>query len=417
MRFPRRKAETRSRGIAGKVVAGVFFFAVLCVAPVFENTIIGYVPVLSFLIVLALACAYPRVLARSLEFDLIVNKAECLRDTDVNLLARFNNPMPLVCPRIDVVFYVADIFGQDDTVSTFSFSLGPRSTRDFPFGVRFAHIGTVRAGVKSVTLHDPFGVFRKTIQVEEGRAIDVLTRTVQLDSGIFKTLQLQETMEAATPFNKDGVEYTGVRDYVFGDPIKSIHWKLSAHSDGQLYTRLFDSVGEPVVHVFCNTCFGDRDNQTVMALYDAEVEAALSVFDYGIETGLRMTLSFPDEAGVRVNYSNSDRVSHHDFVQRFPLPGKAPNSNAFTRIVMDASANMRDNGNFVICTALLDEPLVDALSMIGQGRKRALLLFFLPSGITQKERSELMRPVRRLEQSNVVCCALSTAEELKGVSL
>lgn len=400
--------------VVPRVVGCLLALAVLCVIPVFVNTAIGYVPVLTFVFVLALSALYPRILARRLEFALLVDRETCLRNTDVRLLVRFSNPVRLICPRVDAEVCVTDIFGEEDTSSSFSFSLGAKRMRDFELGVRFAHVGTVTAGVRRLVVHDPLGLFFCTVAVGDRREIEVLPHVFPVDASLARTLRLQEALESATPFSRDGMDYTGVREYAYGDPLKSIHWKLLSHSD-ELYTRLFDSVGEPMIDILCGTEFGDHDNQTLMSLYDVELEAALSVYEFCLANQLRTRLSFCDGQDSQATFDSASRPSHRAIVRAFPSLTAGPPEGLAELVLQRASGTAGEN-NLVVCTATLSEALVDALVQASRGCGGVILFYVMPPGIDSVERRELVRPLRRLEQSSVSCFALDSAEQLGEIA-
>lgn len=406
-------ARTKPR-VAGHIIACLVFFAVLCVVPVYVNSAIGYVPVLAYCAVIAIAFAYPRIVARRLEFGLLLDRHVLVRDTQAKLLLRFSNPSLLLCPRIDAELRVTDIFGEDDTTSHFSFSLGSRGSRDFELGVRFAHIGIVKAGVKTVVVYDPFGLFFRTIHVSDVQEIEVMPRIYPVDASLTRSLLLQETMDSRTPFNRDGMDFSDVREYVYGDPLKSIHWKLSSHTN-TLYTRLFETVGNPEIDVLCGIDFGKHDNQTLMSLYDSEVEAALSVFGFGITNGLRMRMTFADGQGGAELFDSLNHPDQRSIVHAFPLPLAERERDGLPDILLQRSAGVR-GGNYIVCTAALSDALVDAITAIDKGHCRVVLMFFMPSALDSTERRELLRPLRRLEQDNVTCFAFDSAAQIEGVT-
>lgn len=404
------------RGRVGKALACIAFFGVLCVLPVFVNSALGYVPVLAYVLLLALSFAYPRLLARKLKFDLLVERSSCVRDTDVKLVVRFANPLPIACPRVDADFHVTDIFGADDVSTRFSFSLGPGKSRDFDFSVRFAHIGTVGVGLSLIVAYDPFGLFGCALPASDDVEVEVLPHIFEVDSSLSRTLRLRESTLAVTPFNRDGMDYMGVREYVYGDPLKAVHWKLYSHA-GVLYTRLYEDVGEPVIDVLCATSFAKCDSQALMSLYDAQLEVVLSLLQFGEARHLHMKASFREEGGGILTMEAPEALAASTgLVKRFPLPSAEGGPDELPQLVRDRALDSRAGGNLVVCTTQMSTALVHALAAAAARQVRILLFFVVRQGLGNAERRELVRPLRRFEGTSVSCYMLAEASELEAIS-
>lgn len=397
-----------------KALLVVALFLLLLVAPVFVNNAIGYMPVMAYAIVLALCFAYPRIVAANLEYDLLSSCKTCVRGSDAKILIRFCNQSSLLAPKVEARMSITDIFGDEDTSSDFIFSLGAKSQRDFNLGASFAHVGTVSVQVKDVAVYDPFGLFYRTLGDTARFEVEILPRTHDIDASLARRLKLQETMEAPTPFNRDGMEYAGVREYEYGDPIKSIHWKLSSHAD-ELYTRIFDAVGEPSLSVMCGVVFPQGAPQTLMSLYDAELETALSVCSFAAGNALRCSLQFGtggnhDEIDV---FDASRGYDVRDIIREFPRPGSVA-VDALPDFIAHATMDRR-GGNLVVCTSLLSDGLLEALVTASAGEGRIVLFCMVPEGLDSTERADYLAPLRRLEQSKVDYFAIEQSQELEAI--
>lgn len=408
----KRALQSKPR-MAKKTLLALLLLLLLSIAPIYVNNAIGYVPVLAYLLLLVICALYPKVTANALEFDLLSSSRSCVRGSNAKIFIRFCNRSPLICPKIDATMSVTDIFGEEDSSSRFSFSLDAKSQRDFNFGASFAHIGTIAVQVKDVVVYDPFGFFYRKLDDSVEFQIEVLPCLHSIDPSLTRQLRLQETAEAPTPFNRDGMEYAGVREYEYGDPIKSIHWKLSSHAD-ELYTRLFDAVGEPSLSVLCGTTFEQSDAQTMMSLYDAELETALSICAFCQENGLRATLAFNAQHDSTVVMSASQYSDSRNVVEEFPTPGAVP-TDTLPELIRQ-SINNKASGNMVVCTSVLSDELLETLASVSANGQHAILFYILPEGLDSSERDTLQAPLRRLENTSVAFYALQSAEELEKIA-
>lgn len=122
----------------------------------------------------------------------------------------------------------------------------PKAHRELPFEVTCAHCGRIEVTVSSMTSSDVFGLFTRIFPCKSEILFTVLPQL--FDIGI---LLNQNDMAApdsdsysSTRPGSDPGETFAIREYVPGDAVKQIHWKLSEKTD-RLMVREF---GLPVVN-------------------------------------------------------------------------------------------------------------------------------------------------------------------------
>ena len=124
--------------------------------------------------------------------------------------------------------------------------LPPRRCRETEFTLRCRHCGRIRLEITGVTVCDLFGLVKRRRACQAGAAFTVLPDLfepeVVLESSAV-SLPDSDTYSADRPGSDPG-ETFAVREYVPGDPLRTIHWKLSEKTD-RLMVREF---GQPVVN-------------------------------------------------------------------------------------------------------------------------------------------------------------------------
>ena len=97
--------------------------------------------------------------------------------------------------------------------------------------VRFRFRGTYRIGVSCFYAYDLFRMFRIRIPVECYEDVYVLPRKLMenVPPQMKSSDSTKQTRRNRNSYEK--LEVSDIRDYVPGDPIKSIHWKLSSKSE------------------------------------------------------------------------------------------------------------------------------------------------------------------------------------------
>lgn len=399
-----------------KALACLAVILALCIPPVFVNSAIGYLPLLIVFFLMLLSYVYVRLLAKAVVFGGISKRKSCQRNTDIKFLIRFRNGWPLVCTRVDATFRVSTPFGTDDVLNHFSFSLGPTRSHDFEFGVRFAHVGAIEVGVSQVVLHDPLGLFVRSLPVQEPDSVEVLPRVYPVDEDLVHALELSESTESAAPINRDGLDYMGVREYQLGDPIKTIHWKLSSRMD-ELYTRLYETSGNPGIDILCGLHSDFDEQEMLMFTYDAIMELALSLHNFGLIHSIRVDLLFYDAAGEICRLGGKDAIDHRELLRRMPMPSPQCDEDEIAQLITEGTLNAAARSNLIICTPAINARLSAAI-IEAQGRgKRVVVFLVVPEHVEEETRRRLEAPLRHLADEGVPCASFTGSDEMGEVRL
>lgn len=102
------------------------------------------------------------------------------------------------------------------------------------------HCGAYTYELKRAAVYDPLGFFRRKVKINSTK--EILVKPVPVIPDImpdmfgFKAKNLRKT-------NKPNTEIYDIREYQKGDPIKSIHWKMSAKKDKYLIKESLEEYG------------------------------------------------------------------------------------------------------------------------------------------------------------------------------
>ena len=212
----RRSAQRRRR--VATIVVCILLGVLLAVPALFVNDAIGYAPIIAYLVVLLLSFAYVRILRRSLSFEELGVGTECTRGETVNLKLLLKNASILPAIRVQALFYMSDIFGGEGATDIHNITLGPRRERTFEFGIRFDHIGSYEVGIREVRVYDVFGIFSAVYDNDHLTEVNVQPRVFDIDDLPITKDAAVEAKKSFTSVINDGMDYSGVREYRWGDP-------------------------------------------------------------------------------------------------------------------------------------------------------------------------------------------------------
>lgn len=408
----RRLSERVVRNIK-LAVACVIVLGLACLPAVFLSNAFGYVPVIVLAVLLVLSRLYVIVLKRALIFEEKSDFSNCIRGSDNTFIVRLKNRSPLVYPRMEVYFFVSDIFGGESSTDTAVISLAPFEERTFRFNIHFDHIGIYEAGLKKVTLCDPFGIFRSVLGNDNRYRVQVGPKKFDVAKLHVSNSTFTESKYQLIPTAMEGSDYTGVREYVIGDPIKSIHWKLSARTENYM-TRMYESYGNTGVSIIMDFLSPAYDTESMMCVFDGIVETALSVEHYGRSRGIETELLYLDKSGRKKKYSSRGKTDVFELISDLPKVSSEGGSYTALNILMEEGRAPYSYGNLAFCTGNVSAPLVRALMQIRMRKKNPILFCIVPDGLAESERTAYLRPLRSLDYAKVPYYVLGTAGELKG---
>lgn len=156
-------------------------------------------------------------------------------------------------------------------------SLGPRRTKEVLLEVVPGHAGRYDLTVSSAVIRDPLGLWSRTVSFDGHMGITVMP-------SLFDMNMLQAGISAMPESNAESVRTRGavsgdmveIKEYVPGDPVRNIHWKLSEKTGKALVKVLGNPVSDQYLIIL--------DNPADIAHDPAALDAVASVYASLIHT-------------------------------------------------------------------------------------------------------------------------------------
>ena len=401
------------KDVLARVVLVLIALLLTLIPPFFVNDIIGYLPVLLLVLTIAFSYVCLRILVRSLEYSEDSLESSCERGSVIDFVVNFRNTGLLPFLRLDVSLYISDLFGGLDVVMPASLPLMPHESRDFSFGAKFDHIGTYSAGVHKIVISDYLGLFSHTILNSNRHQVEVIPRIFDVSRVDLSNVSVQESNRSFRPIVTDDMDYAGAREYQWGDPIKTIHWKMSARSvNDDYYTRLFEVFGNPGLGIVIDTSSPSYSSEDLMYVFDGLIESALSVNEYAREMGVESDIVYNDAGGERRVQRTLNIRDTAPLLRTIPRIHMGEGQDALDLLSKEISAT-HGHGNIAFCTAHASESVVTALLEAKRYKRNPLLFLVIPHRLDEEELRELMRPLKRLDAAGVVNYVVESAQDLE----
>lgn len=396
-----------------RCILAVVILAAAAVCAVFLNTLFGYLPVIAFAAAICISRLYLGGLKKALEFSEESNFRDCVRGERVDFKVHVVNRSRLFFPRIEAFFYSTDLYGEINALTQDSITLAAKEDRTFSFDIRFDHVGVFSAGLNKVVIYDLFGIFSCTYENEKRYEVTVLPKIYDISR-----LPISEDVQSRNDHSRfsvvmDGSDYTGVREYVPGDPMKVIHWKLSARIEGYL-TKQFEtntSVGLCTILDFYSPAY---EQDALMSIFDTVLESGVTAHNYARKHGYDSYICFFDRQGIKNKLIEHRRNQMSENIPRMPRVYTEADRGRGIDLLREEGRSYYSMGNIAVCTADISQEMIEALIMLRAQRKNPILFAIIPPETDELEKERIARSLRALDGAGVYYELISDAKEISG---
>ena len=413
-----RKSSSGSRYTVNRIplVTGIGVLLV-CISPAFfMNTLFGYFPLLFLLSFALFSFLHGRILAGKVITGGKEQHFECMRGDEIEIEQSFQNLSFLPVPSCEAHFVTTDLDGNPRSENVTLFSLGAREKRGFHFRVRFDHVGEYGFYLKELRIEGMLGIVSFIIPGNGQKMVEVMPKIHNISAVDLSGTVRNESMEARHRSSAESIDYSGVREYDPGDPIKLIHWKLSSHT-GEYVTRTMESYGNHALTIVPGFS-AQMDTETRMALFDTIVECSASLACLAQEEGMDTSFLLEEESGeagwlrpasgeIPQELLKTDRWSKQDSGQ-----SGIPNRSLYSRLEKEA-ARRYSSDHTAVCTSQIDAEIASCMRQMRHSGRTVMLFLAIP------ETAELSREeqtlIRTLSGDGISCWLLRSADEIDRV--
>ncbi len=159
------------------------------------------------------------------------------------------------------------------------FALAPGQRVSFRYTVRARYRGVYHIGPLELDVSDPWGVESIRGRIDSYDEVVVYPKVLPLEQlGLPSSLPFGE-VRTKHRFFEDPSRTTGIREYQPGDPLKRMHWKVSART-GTLHIREFQPTIALETYIFLNLHDGEYEVQFLDRTTEFAIEVAASLAYY-----------------------------------------------------------------------------------------------------------------------------------------
>lgn len=262
-----------------------------------------------------------------------------------------------------------------------------------------------------IVIEDPFGLARAEHRLEEGGALAVYPRLVDLDQ-LFSESGSSSRGGAAGRLlvrRPAGVELHSVREYQEGESLRAVHWPSTARRGRLMVKDLEDAPRDDLVVVL-----DARAGAVVGTSFDTQVRAAGSILQLYARRGRRSTLvvtSAPLRT-QRIRSNEGDWRLALELLAAAEPTGRV----SLTAALADDGHLAAQASDLAVVTARLDRTLAEALVRLSPGRRLTVVYVdaatFAPEAAQTRGREPALL---RLQAAGVAVAVVRDGDDLAAV--
>lgn len=399
-------------GSLAKAIVLVGIAVLMALPPIFVNHPIGYIPLIAYVLMLVMCFIYLRLIVRGFSVEHSFVESSCTRGNSIELPIVLKNESRLPILRARPRVYVKSPYGEVEREVLAIAMVDAKSDDRMNVNVQLGHMGVYTAGLQGVMLHDPLMVFQAYKHIEEEAQLTSLPRDVQVGVVEFSDMAVHESHAPIRTVISDNVDYAGTREYEYGDPMKSVHWKLSART-GDLYTRIFEASVNTKLSVVMDFHAPEYEADDQLSCSDAIVEMALAVMRQAVRRRIEAKLCYVDKNGATVTRALPQTGELESFVNSLPLLSPQVNGKDARDLAEQEVQRFGGSDSIVYCTSALSRELVASVTQMRAGHHSVTVILAVPAGSMRAFHQNDQGILTELSNAGVPCIVLSDAAELE----
>lgn len=234
-------------------------------------------------------------------------------------------------------------------------ALKPFSVQEFKFRVPVMYRGRYKVGISHIEIRDFLNLVSVKYFPDETKQIRVFPRILPVTEPDLPCIRMSENEYMSRNRDAGNTEISDIRDYIYGDSFKKIHWKLSSKFNKWLVKETTSS-SEREIRIILNLSKIDGEAEEVLKTEDRTVEFLISEAKALLNAGFSVKLCFYRSGRACLEYSGEN-----GFMQLYELLSFIPfdQQACFEDVVNMFTESMPERQNIMIFSPVIDEKQID----------------------------------------------------------
>ncbi len=352
----------KSRLIYLGIILVSFIFSQALYEPVSFMTfvIVLVLPIMSVLLALAV---YPLVNAKILVANNFVTR---LDEFVIRIILK--GICPFISPLVKVTCFVPDKDGLEIKKTIFAVSPSFTSKYYFDHKTTLVNRGKYTVKIVNVEYYDFLKLVKIKKKIKSDININVLPRKIKVDVPVFSKENNQEnTNMIGENIVLSGGDMVGVREYVSGDNLKNVHWKLSSKSDDLILKTFAEDVCDRAYIIVDMSCYY-QDVNTNRSMTDCVVEISMCAIEEYFRNSVRFSVILPESKYSVKRYPITSPIDKSNTVKEVSF-SKNVNGTDIVDMLSGVDFNMISNSEVLIITSFKSSEILKDIKKIFVDKK------------------------------------------------
>ena len=298
-----------------------FLYLVLLVASVFFYILYEYAfsfYLFAFLLLVPIVLFIMTVYtSRRLKIGFIDKQNTAGRSAKLPIKLRVDNRSKLPCPNLLIEIEYCNMLDGKKSVMKINTPVYPKESQIMTLTVSGIHCGTVNFRIKRCKMSDFLKLFtlklkRSCYDITDTQCtLTILPEYIPLENPIsnYSDMGLETDEFSKTQKGDDPSEIFDIRDYVDGDKLNRIHWKLSAKQDKTMVKDYSLPISNSILIML--DLVKPKNSTDELARFDTLLETVASFSNYLLENAVPHRIYFYNNANGRsIELNITDEETH-----------------------------------------------------------------------------------------------------------
>lgn len=337
-------------------VARVFAVFVFILALLFTILVGGTIPYFIFYIVvltILIPLIQTLIAIKNLKGSIIIPKGSMYNEDNIDIDYKVDNNGLFSIPYLEIDNVISKKLAKKDSKKTI-LSLKKGETYNKRESIYLNRRGYYELVSIKVRVRDIFGIYSFKKTISSPSSLLVYPRPIEINHFRIISSQVSGEVLVNESTSKDRSSIESFRDYVAGDSIKSIHWKLSGKFD-QLIIKEYEDSGDTNTLLLVDNSkenfLRDLDRRTE----DKSVDIALSIIDYCLRKNIPSILKTQSESS-HISLEGQEEGDLKSFLEVFARL-QADGAYSFKSFIESQTEYSRKNTTIILISNTLNREI------------------------------------------------------------
>jgi uncharacterized protein (DUF58 family) len=296
---------------------------------------ISYVPFVFIMLLLVISYSYILIILKSFKIRIDKNSLKSFeRLSEDHYSIGIENKSILVMPRVSFSISLSSIDGYVVRDYVYDFIVRSKEKIEVKLKMQLPHVGKFKITISKIKFYGFIDLLFLYKSVKWSNEVIVTPKIHSIENYEINTVNPIFSVDYNVPHKIKGGEFNDVREYIPGDSIKNIHWKLSAHS-GSLFTKIINTDAVNGISIYMDLPNFSVENYNYTAdVYDCILESSYAAAIYSLDKEYAVNFIFFEAGSLSYRYIKSyEDLS--EFVYLFPEGQK----DCFLELLIDEYSN------------------------------------------------------------------------------